>query len=335
MPWLMATRRAAPCLAQLDPGKLAGRGRFGLTLWKLLRMAPKQLVGLLGAWQFLMRSAGSRDSAPRLCQRRPLAEELSCNGALSLRSGDYDANTHGIRAARGDLQRPVGPRPLHGPGGVAIAAKHRRRRQLVAYDDPHESADERRSAHAGRQYRQQRVRGPSQTGLADPDQLLRGIHEEMDLIKRLRLGFTFVFSTAICRRFLGGLEKKVRADKCTISCIFTNLGTLLAHVPLPQRERCIVAGNVTLELGSRGAGASLFMRDGRRRAVRRQAGHYPALRFAAHDGRASGRSAGDLCAANPRLGCPPRSPRSGADRSCGRGAGGEGSMPTSWKMDNF
>ena len=65
-------------------------------------------------------------------------------------------------------------------------------------------------------------RGPD---FADPDRLLRGIHEEMDLIKRLHLGFTFIFSTAICRRFLGGLEKKVRADKCTISCIFTNVGT--------------------------------------------------------------------------------------------------------------
>jgi hypothetical protein len=82
---------------------------------------------------------------------------------------------------------------------------------------------------------------------ADPDQLLRGIHEEMDLIKRLELGFTFIFSTAICRRFLGGLEKKVRADKCSISCILTNVGTPLAHVPLPRRGQCIIAGNVTLE----------------------------------------------------------------------------------------
>jgi hypothetical protein len=85
------------------------------------------------------------------------------------------------------------------------------------------------------------------TDFADPDHLLSGIHEEMDLIKRLRLGFTFIFSTAICRRFLGGLEKKVRADKCTISCIFTNTGTPFAHVPLSRRDEYIVAGNVTLE----------------------------------------------------------------------------------------
>ena len=32
------------------------------------------------------------------------------------------------------------------------------------------------------------------------------------------------------------MEKKVRAEKCTISCIFTNLGTLLAHVPLPRQD---------------------------------------------------------------------------------------------------
>jgi hypothetical protein len=87
-------------------------------------------------------------------------------------------------------------------------------------------------------------RGPD---FADPDRLLSGIHEEMDLIKRLRLGFTFIFSTAMCRWFPGGLEKQVRADKCTISCIFTNMGTPLAHVPLEHRDECIVAGDVTLE----------------------------------------------------------------------------------------
>ena len=87
-------------------------------------------------------------------------------------------------------------------------------------------------------------RGPD---FDDPEALLRGIHEEMNLIKRLRLGFTFIFSTAICRRLPGGLEKRIRADKCTISCILTNVGAPFAHIPLDRRGECVIAGNVTLE----------------------------------------------------------------------------------------
>ena len=42
-------------LRPLDPGKLRGRGRFGLTFPTLLRMAPQQLVGVLRGRQFLTR----------------------------------------------------------------------------------------------------------------------------------------------------------------------------------------------------------------------------------------------------------------------------------------
>jgi hypothetical protein len=80
----------------------------------------------------------------------------------------------------------------------------------------------------------------------DADRLLRGIHAEMDLIKRNQLGYTFVFSLAICRRLFGGLEEQVRADKCTVSGVFTNVGSLFAQTPLPEYDRHIVAGNVTL-----------------------------------------------------------------------------------------
>jgi hypothetical protein len=80
----------------------------------------------------------------------------------------------------------------------------------------------------------------------DEDGLLQGIHEEMDLIKRNELGFTFVFSLAVCRRLFGSLKKKVQVDQCSVSCVFSNLGTPFAHTPVPQKDRCFVAGNVTM-----------------------------------------------------------------------------------------
>ena len=234
-------------LAELDPGKLAGRGRFGLTLRKLLRMAPKQLVGLLGARQFLMRKP-----APLIPHRAgPNDSPLPKTYPAVVHYLFDREDTAGMRKAA--MRQGVTSNDLLARDLFLAIAEWRMRQNIdddgswlrmmipmnlrTADDRLMPAANMVSSVFLDR-------RGPD---FADPDRLLRGIHEEMDLIKRLRLGFTFIFSTAICRRFLGGLEKKVRADKCTISCIFTNVGNLLAHVPLPRRDDCIVAGNVTLE----------------------------------------------------------------------------------------
>ncbi len=48
-------KNAAIDLSPSDPEALRGRGRFGLTALKCLRMLPAQLSGLSGVWQFLMR----------------------------------------------------------------------------------------------------------------------------------------------------------------------------------------------------------------------------------------------------------------------------------------
>lgn len=234
-------------LTALDPGKLAGRGRFGLTLRKLLRMAPKQLVGLLGARQFLMRKP-----APLIPHRAgPNDSPLPKTYPAIVHSLFDREDTAGMRKAavrRGVTSNDLLTRDLF------LALAEWRLRQNIDDDGSWlrmmipmnlRTTDDRLmpAANMVSSVFLDR-RGPD---FADPDRLLSGIHEEMDLIKRLRLGFTFIFSTAICRRFLGGLEKKVRADKCTVSCIFTNIGTPLAHVPLPRSDECIVAGNVTLE----------------------------------------------------------------------------------------
>jgi hypothetical protein len=234
-------------LAALDPGKLAGRGRFGLTLRKLIRMVPSQLVGLRGARQFLMR------------QPAPIIPHRACHDDSPLPK-NYPAILHHLF----DQEATAGVRKAAMHQGVTsndllardlfLALFEWRLRQNIEDDGSWlrmmipmnlRSTDDRLmpAANMVSSVFLDR-RGPD---LVDADRLLSGIHEEMDLIKRLRLGFTFIFSTAICRRFLGGLEKQVRADKCTISCIFTNIGTPLAHVPLPRRNDCIVAGNATLE----------------------------------------------------------------------------------------
>jgi len=81
----------------------------------------------------------------------------------------------------------------------------------------------------------------------EPDALLRSIHEEMNLILSHQLGLTFVFFCRLFNLIPGELRRRTRAPRCSISCIFTNVGKLCIHSPLQRRDGRLVAGNVTIE----------------------------------------------------------------------------------------
>ncbi len=180
-------------LTALDPGKLAGRGRFGLTLGKLLRMAPKQLVGLLGARQFLMRKPA------------PLVPHSVCPNDGPLPE-PYPAIVHHLF----DRQSAAGIRKAAVRQGVTsndllardlfLALAEWRLRQNIVDDGSWlrmmipmslRTADDRLmpAANMVSSVFLDR-RGPD---FADADLLLRGIHEEMDLIKRTAPGFYLYF----------------------------------------------------------------------------------------------------------------------------------------------
>jgi NRPS condensation-like uncharacterized protein len=233
-------------LPTLDSSLLSGRGRFGLTLRKFLRMMPQQAVGLLGARQFLM-----RQPVPLVPHRvSPNDSRLPATYPAILHYVFDRETTKGFRAVSKHLG--VTANDLMARDLFLALAEWRSRQGVVeegqwlrmmvpmnlrrAEDYLMPAANvvscvflDRREAH-----------------FADADRLLQGIHEEMDLIKRLQLGFTFIFSTALCRYLPGGLKERVQADVCSTSCVFTNVGTFLGQVPLPRRDGHIVAGNVTL-----------------------------------------------------------------------------------------
>ena len=69
----------------------------------------------------------------------------------------------------------------------------------------------------------------------------------MNLIKRLQLGFTFIFSLYASRLLPGGLRRTAEGRRCQMSAVFTNLGRTLAGGPLPHSEGRLVCGNVRLD----------------------------------------------------------------------------------------
>jgi hypothetical protein len=236
---------AGEALPPLDSGLLAGRGRFGLGAGKLLRMLPRQLVGLLGARQFLMR------------RPVPIVPHQACADDSPL-PADYPATLgHTFdREATAALRQTAKRREVTTNDLLAcdffLALAEWRARQNAADDGwlrmmvpvslrresdaPMPAANVVSTVFLDR-------RG---SDFADAGDLLRGIHAEMDLIKRNQLGYTFVFSLAVCRRLFGGLRKQVRADKCTVSCVLTNVGGLYAQLPLPRRDGQIAVGNLTV-----------------------------------------------------------------------------------------
>jgi hypothetical protein len=80
-----------------------------------------------------------------------------------------------------------------------------------------------------------------------PEALLESVQDEMNLIKDNKLGYTFIFSLKVFSLLPNGLKNNARQDRCSSSCIFTNMGRPLIRCPLPREEGRLVAGNVRLE----------------------------------------------------------------------------------------
>jgi hypothetical protein len=234
-------------LRPLDPGKLGGRGRFGLTLSTLLRMAPQQLVGIFRGAQCLTRRpvpliphcAGPNDDTPPQNYPATLHYALDEESTIRLRR-----TAKHLSVTLNDLL----------VRDLFLALAEWRSRQNIE-DDGHwlrmaigmnlRRADDHLLpvANAASGVFLDR-RG---SDFADAGQLLRSVHKEMALVKRWRLGLTFIFFANIGQWLNGGKGERFRANEPGWTCALTNLGEPFARLPLSDGDGRVVAGNVTLE----------------------------------------------------------------------------------------
>jgi len=232
-------------LRPMDPAKLHRRGRFGLTAGKFVRMLPKQAVGLLGVRQFVMRSpvpivphASCHAGGPPAGYPAVLTRFLSTTQTAALRK---TATQLGVRL--NDLMATQLFLSLdewrfrHGVGDNGWL-------RMMVPINLRTASDRRLSAAclASSIFLDRRHQDCEK-----PEALLRSIHDEMSLILSHQLGLTFVFSSWLLNLISGGLKRRTRAPQCSMSCIFTNLGKIFAHSPLPRQTGRLIAGNVTLE----------------------------------------------------------------------------------------
>jgi len=260
---------AAPgmTLRPFEPQLLRQRGRFGLTTGQFLSVLPKQLVGLLGARQFLMRRP--EPLAPVETQdvaSLQVDDSLLPSGYPASWTRQLDeSQTAGLLTAARTLDVTLNDLLLHGL--FLCLAKWRQRhapdrsgawlRICVPVSLRTAALDRLPAANAASMVFLDR----RPCDMNDPGRLLASIHKEMQLIKRMQLGLTFVLCLGL-RRWLpgfvpaerydtltnpGGVRRKRHKDRCFSTAILTNLGTLFGRCPLADDRGRVRAGDVVLE----------------------------------------------------------------------------------------
>ena len=235
-------------LPMIDEQQLPLRNSFGLTLSRCLKLIPSQIVGLLGARQFLMRKPvpivphqlATTDSGPG--SNYPAVLRLQFNRA---ETASLLASAHCQSVTVNDLLAR----------DLFLALEDFRLRQRIGKETDWLRLTIPMDLRADWSQNLPASNAVSMVFLdrqrpdcGDPMQLLHGIHEEMDLIKRHQLGFTFLLSLKVKRSLPGGLPRAMqRNSECMATSVLTNLGRPFANSQLPRKDGKIVAGDVVLE----------------------------------------------------------------------------------------
>jgi NRPS condensation-like uncharacterized protein len=239
-----AQAKGQPPLAELSADRLRLRGRTGLTQSELIKIAPRQAIGLIGAKEFLTRRpvpllphdpVGADATVPE-CYPNMVVHQLSVEETTNLtaKARRFGATLNDVMI-RDLFLALIEFRENHMTSQsddwlrvmIPMNIRNRFHRHISAANMVSSVFIDRR---------------PSD--VANPQSLLEGICAQMKLIKRNRLGLTFLASLQLLNWFPGGLKKQARKQQCSISCIFSNLGRVFNDVPVPAvAEQLVVAGS--------------------------------------------------------------------------------------------
>ena len=220
-----ALRNAAPDLAPPEPRTLCRRGRYGLDSWRLVRSLPAQARGLEGVWKFLRhrpaRFAPAGGPGPERLHRLQRADAwLTADEARGLRRAATTAGVSVNELAAAALFRALRE--------ALPAAACRQPRDVVRLSIPinMRGPAERRLPAANVVSMVFLDRHPAEI---DADGLEGSLHAEMQLIKRLGLGMTFLFTLAAARLLPGGIARLVGDRSTAATALFTNLGRIFSR----------------------------------------------------------------------------------------------------------
>ena len=234
-------------LPTLDADRLARRGSYGLTFWKLAAMLPRQAAGLPGAFQFFARSpspllphqaAPNEDLPPRaypatLTYTFAQSETTALNDAAGrLNVTVNDLLTRNLYLALSDW------RVRHKAGDVDDWLRVMIPTNLRSARDRLQPA----TNMVGAIFLDRRGRD-----FGNPAKLLGGIATELRLTQKYGLGMIFLYALHVLGVIPNGLQSIARQNRCMVSAILSNLGRPLLRCPVPREGGRLVSGNLVLQ----------------------------------------------------------------------------------------
>lgn len=235
-------------LRPLNPQRLLHRGTPKLTSGKFLSLALKQLPGLVGVYEFLRRSP-----VPLMGNSSTLCQSASTPDTFPAILGyEFDIGvTMKIRAAAKSMRVTVNMILLR---DLFLAmALWRKKWRIGSSQDWLRIAipiNLRGSA-------EKTMPVSNSVSMIFPERqtvdfedeylLLESIREQMWLIKRFQLQYTYIFSLGMTRLVPGLMSRVAQADKCQATTYLSNVDDFLAQAQLPNKNGRLVCGNVVLE----------------------------------------------------------------------------------------
>ncbi|REJ68155.1 MAG: chromosome condensation protein [Planctomycetota bacterium] len=241
-----ASERSAPALPPVDSQRLPGRNRFGLTATRVLRLFVPQLSGLFGVREFLARKPVPlrphelrlRDSSPAPDYPAALTAHLDPNATRKFRAA---ARQQG--ATLNDLAlRDLFVTLIEWRHDLKIGDEQDWLRIMVPMNLRSAADVELPAANVVSSVFLDRRKEDGR----DEADLLRSLHEQMDLIKRRHLGFTYILSLVVARMLPGGLARHHWDERCVATASLSNLGEPWATSPLTGSDGRLTIGDAVL-----------------------------------------------------------------------------------------
>jgi NRPS condensation-like uncharacterized protein len=233
----------------IDSKQLPLRAKFGLTRWQLLAKLKQQAVGLIGAWQFLMRTpaqlSDANPAASDSAMSSPFPAAYTANITTTVTESWIDQSRASkttfnnllickLLRAISDFRSSRNPSPDRRWLRLSIPVNLRRAgtENLSAANVVSMIFIDRRSE-----------------DLADEEKLLRSVHDQTQQIKDLDLGLTFPLSLRLFTS-LPGYQKRMqrmRSDpRCRCTAVLSNLVRPLSNTPLSRRDGKLILGDSEL-----------------------------------------------------------------------------------------
>jgi NRPS condensation-like uncharacterized protein len=228
--------------------RLVSRNRFGLDWNKFSKLFPKQLVGLAGVRQFLMRAPVSLvpHDLPQSFPSKVTSLETKINKPLfrSIRAYAQKKSVTVNECIAAAIFEGVSGFRNDGLRNEREDAKPSDWIRMMVPMDMRTSEDKKNLTACNVVSSVFLDRQPAQ--ISEFDSLLLSLNQEMNLIKENKLAFMFLLSIWLRKNFRFGRHGSTLVKRCETTVVFTNLGRVFPRTKLTKLSSGLQSGNVVL-----------------------------------------------------------------------------------------